>query len=55
MSLRERITMGATRRFELLGWAQKEGSWIVEDDYDSEFRYDSMPIASLQGWTQTPE
>jgi GntR family transcriptional regulator/MocR family aminotransferase len=43
------VTMSATRRFELLDWAQKAGSWIVEDDYDSEFRYDSMPIASLQG------
>jgi GntR family transcriptional regulator/MocR family aminotransferase len=43
------VTMSATRRFELLEWAQKAGSWIVEDDYDSEFRYDSMPIASLQG------
>jgi GntR family transcriptional regulator / MocR family aminotransferase len=43
------VTMSATRRFELLDWAEKAGSWIVEDDYDSEFRYDSMPIASLQG------
>ena len=43
------VTMSATRRFELLDWAQKTGSWIVEDDYDSEYRYDSKPIASLQG------
>lgn len=43
------VTMSATRRFELLQWAHKEGAWIVEDDYDSEYRYDSLPIASLQG------
>jgi GntR family transcriptional regulator/MocR family aminotransferase len=43
------VTMSATRRFQLLEWAHKAGSWIVEDDYDSEYRYDSMPIASLQG------
>ena len=43
------VTMTATRRFQLLEWAHKGHSWIVEDDYDSEYRYDSMPIASLQG------
>ena len=42
-------TMSAPRRFQLLDWAQRSGSWIVEDDYDSEYRYESMPIASLQG------
>lgn len=42
-------TMSATRRLELLDWADTSGSWIVEDDYDSEYRYDSMPIRSLQG------
>src|SRR5258708_19797739 len=42
-------TMSASRRLQLLEWAQGSGSWIVEDDYDSEFRYDSKPIASLQG------
>lgn len=42
-------TMSASRRLQLLEWAQGAGSWIVEDDYDSEFRYDSKPIASLQG------
>ena len=42
-------TMSASRRFQLLDWAQSSGSWIVEDDYDSEYRYDSKPIASLQG------
>ena len=42
-------TMSASRRLQLIEWAQGSGSWIVEDDYDSEFRYDSKPIASLQG------
>jgi GntR family transcriptional regulator/MocR family aminotransferase len=42
-------TMSAARRLQLLEWAQSAASWIVEDDYDSEYRYDSKPIASLQG------
>ncbi len=41
--------MSASRRFQLLDWAQNTGSWIIEDDYDSEYRYESLPIASLQG------
>jgi GntR family transcriptional regulator / MocR family aminotransferase len=43
------FTMSAKRRLELLDWAQDTGSWIIEDDYDSEYRYDSSPIASLHG------
>ncbi len=42
-------TMSLRRRLELLNWAQRSGSWIIEDDYDSEYRYESMPVASLQG------
>jgi GntR family transcriptional regulator/MocR family aminotransferase len=42
-------TMNATRRLQLLNWAQNSGAWIIEDDYDTEFRYESSPIASLQG------
>lgn len=42
-------TMSASRRLQLLQWAESSGCWIVEDDYDSEYRYGSMPIASLQG------
>jgi GntR family transcriptional regulator/MocR family aminotransferase len=41
--------MSASRRLQLLNWAQSTGSWIIEDDYDSEYRYESVPIASLQG------
>jgi GntR family transcriptional regulator / MocR family aminotransferase len=43
------VTMTASRRLQLLEWAEGAGAWIVEDDYDSEFRYGSNPIASLQG------
>jgi GntR family transcriptional regulator/MocR family aminotransferase len=42
-------TMSATRRLQLLDWAQARGAWIIEDDYDSEYRYESQPIAALQG------
>jgi GntR family transcriptional regulator/MocR family aminotransferase len=42
-------TMSASRRLQLLDWAEATGSWIVEDDYDSEYRYESQPIAALQG------
>lgn len=42
-------TMSLARRLQLLEWAQKNGSWIIEDDYDAEYRYESRPIASLQG------
>jgi GntR family transcriptional regulator / MocR family aminotransferase len=43
------VTMSASRRLQLLEWAESSGSWVIEDDYDSEYRYESMPIASLQG------
>jgi GntR family transcriptional regulator/MocR family aminotransferase len=41
--------MSASRRLQLLDWAESSGSWIIEDDYDSEYRYESLPIPSLQG------
>jgi GntR family transcriptional regulator/MocR family aminotransferase len=37
------------RRLELIRWAESQGAVIVEDDYDSEFRYGSRPIPALQG------
>jgi GntR family transcriptional regulator/MocR family aminotransferase len=43
------VTMTAARRLELLHWARASGAWVIEDDYDSEFRYTSRPLASLQG------
>jgi GntR family transcriptional regulator/MocR family aminotransferase len=43
------ITMSAARRLQLLRWADAADAWIVEDDYDSEFRYASRPLNCLQG------
>jgi GntR family transcriptional regulator / MocR family aminotransferase len=43
------VTMSASRRLDLLRWAAEAGAWVVEDDYDSEFRYDTRPLACLQG------
>jgi GntR family transcriptional regulator / MocR family aminotransferase len=42
-------TMSVSRRLQLLNWAHALGSWIIEDDYDSEFRYESRPVSSLHG------
>jgi GntR family transcriptional regulator / MocR family aminotransferase len=42
------VTMSLARRLSLLEWARKTGAWIVEDDYNSEFRYAGRPLASLQ-------
>ena len=48
------IVMPISRRYELLGWASKgEGRYIIEDDYDSEFRYRGKPIPALQGVDRT--
>lgn len=41
--------MPIERRLSLLQWAFEEGAWIVEDDYDSEYRYSGHPVAALQG------
>jgi GntR family transcriptional regulator/MocR family aminotransferase len=43
------VTMNATRRMLLLNWAARSGAWIIEDDYDSEYRFGGRPIPSLQG------
>jgi GntR family transcriptional regulator / MocR family aminotransferase len=43
------VTMTASRRLQLLDWAESNESWIIEDDYDSEYRYESPPVTSLQG------
>lgn len=42
-------TMALNERIKLLNWAAAHQMWIVEDDYDSEFRYNSRPIPALQG------
>jgi GntR family transcriptional regulator / MocR family aminotransferase len=43
------MVMSLARRRMLLEYARRTQSWIIEDDYDSEFRYASRPLASLQG------
>jgi GntR family transcriptional regulator/MocR family aminotransferase len=42
------VTLSLPRRLELLAWAAKMGAWIIEDDYDSEFRYRSHPLPALK-------
>jgi GntR family transcriptional regulator / MocR family aminotransferase len=46
-------TLSLPRRLELLAWAQQTGALILEDDYDSEYRYGDRPIPSLQGLDQS--
>lgn len=43
------VTMSLSRRLKLLDWASKQDGWVIEDDYDSEFRYSGRPLAALQG------
>jgi GntR family transcriptional regulator/MocR family aminotransferase len=41
------VVMSLARRLELLAWAEKTQGWIVEDDYDGEYRYSGAPLAPL--------
>src|SRR5258708_8074248 len=41
--------MPLPRRLELLAWAEREGVWIIEDDYESEFQQPGHALPSLQG------
>ncbi|MCC6629762.1 MAG: PLP-dependent aminotransferase family protein [Chloroflexi bacterium] len=43
------VTMSLSRRLALLEWASQAGAWVLEDDYDSEYRYAGRPLAALQG------
>lgn len=47
------VTMSLDRRLQLLDWAARTGAWILEDDYDSEYRYRGRPISALQGLDST--
>jgi GntR family transcriptional regulator / MocR family aminotransferase len=42
------VVMGLRRRLELLAWARAADAYVVEDDYDAEFRYDGAPLPALQ-------
>jgi GntR family transcriptional regulator / MocR family aminotransferase len=46
------VTLSLSRRLALLDWARRADAWVVEDDYDSEFRYAGRPLAALQGLDQ---
>ncbi|WP_249678887.1 PLP-dependent aminotransferase family protein [Pseudomonas abieticivorans] len=41
------VTLSLARRLALLAWAEQHQSWIIEDDYDSEYRYSGAPLAPL--------
>jgi GntR family transcriptional regulator/MocR family aminotransferase len=43
------VALSLRRRLELLGWARAHGAVIIEDDYDSEYRYSGAPTPALQG------
>jgi GntR family transcriptional regulator/MocR family aminotransferase len=43
------VLLAPERRRELLTWAREAGAYLVEDDYDAEFRYDRDPVGALQG------
>ena len=43
------MSMSAARRLALLDWAVGQDAWVLEDDYDSEYRYVSRPLGALQG------
>jgi GntR family transcriptional regulator / MocR family aminotransferase len=43
------VTMSLPRRLALLEWAHSSGAWVLEDDYDSEYRYTGRPLPALQG------
>jgi GntR family transcriptional regulator/MocR family aminotransferase len=42
------VTMSAERRLALLAWAARHDAYVLEDDYDGEFRYEGWPVAALQ-------
>jgi GntR family transcriptional regulator/MocR family aminotransferase len=42
-------TLSLTRRFDLLRWARTSGTVLIEDDYDSEFRFSGRPVPAMKG------
>ena len=43
------VTLSLQRRLELIAWARERNGWIIEDDYDSQFHYEGLPTACVQG------
>jgi GntR family transcriptional regulator/MocR family aminotransferase len=46
------VVLSPARRHALTDWARRGGGYVIEDDYDSEFRYDKEPVGALQGLAQ---
>lgn len=46
------VSLSLPRRLALLDWANRQGSWIIEDDYDSEYRYQGKPLPALKSLDQ---
>lgn len=46
------VSLSLPRRLALLAWANRQGSWIIEDDYDSEYRYRGKPLPALKSLDQ---
>jgi GntR family transcriptional regulator/MocR family aminotransferase len=46
------VVLTLPKRLQLLDWAARNHVWIIEDDFDSEYRYESKPIPALQGLDQ---
>jgi GntR family transcriptional regulator / MocR family aminotransferase len=42
------VPLHPSRRTAVVDWAQRSGSYVIEDDYDGEFRYDRQPVGALQ-------
>jgi GntR family transcriptional regulator / MocR family aminotransferase len=49
------VSMSLNRRLELIAWARKRSAVIIEDDYDSEYRYGGAPMPALQGLADDAE
>lgn len=47
------VTMSLERRMEVLKWTARMGAFIIEDDYDSEYRFEGLPAPALQGLDRT--
>jgi GntR family transcriptional regulator / MocR family aminotransferase len=43
------VVLAPERRLALIDWAARRNAWIIEDDYDAEFRYDRDPVGAIQG------
>jgi len=47
------VLLSLSRRLELLAWAQDQNAFVIEDDYDSEYRFGGRPVPALQGLDQS--